>query len=247
MGFWNDFLRSATPALPGGMQIGLQGMAEMQRKKELQAEIARQQEQQAFANMMKQREMDQGQNNWQREFDANNMFKQQQGVDDLSQLMMQGQNMLADNALQRQKFQQVEVPESKARIANLAEPNNRFAAGADPNSPGGGPATGRDYIGEQIQKQAHAAASAAAVDEMSGAFDPIKYQQVYPQMYEFFKKQQPQGVQVDVNGDEQTTDLEAFEALKGFVEQGQEIDWPATMAKYPHLNWAGIKASLGVK
>lgn len=54
MGFFNDFIRGATPAIEGGTNIGLRGMAEAQRKKELEAEIQRQTQQQAFVNMMAQ-------------------------------------------------------------------------------------------------------------------------------------------------------------------------------------------------
>lgn len=57
MGFFEDLLRGATApgVMQNGMNIGISGMAEAQRRKEEQALIQRQQEQQAFANMMAQR------------------------------------------------------------------------------------------------------------------------------------------------------------------------------------------------
>lgn len=123
MGFFDDLLRGATApgVMQNGMNIGISGMAEAQRRKEEQALIQRQQEEQAFNRMMKQREFDQNQKNWQTEFDTNKFFEQQKATDALSQLMMSGQNALADNALQKQKYENVELPESKAKISNYQE------------------------------------------------------------------------------------------------------------------------------
>lgn len=261
MGFWDDLLRGATApgVMQNGMNIGISGMAEAQRRKEEQALIQRQEEQRAFENMFKQKQFDQGQKNWQTEFDTNKFFKQQQGVDDLSQIMLSGQNALADNALQKQRFEQVELPVSRAQIQNLAEPNNRYAAGADPNVSGGGSgaASNRNFLLELASKQAQA----ASMDEF-GNFDPSKYPQNLSNIMTALERQQnPQQLMGDIFGGQQqqvepqmapqvqgqVTDMEIFEKLKPFVAQGQQVDWDSIARDHPNVNIVGLKAALGVR
>lgn len=133
MGFFNDFIRGATPAIAGGTDIGLRGMAEAQRRKE-EAEIQRRNaEQQAFMNLMRQQEMEYGQQRdaigdqqWQQTFDTNKFFKQQQGVDDLSQIMMQGQNQLQQNNFEQQRLDLAKQQEG--RIASGGGGNQQTQA-----------------------------------------------------------------------------------------------------------------------
>lgn len=249
MGFFNDFIRGATPALPGGMQIGLQGMAEMQRKKELQDEIARQQGQQAFLNMMKQREMDQGQQNWQREFDANNMFKQQQGVDDLSQLMMQGQQQLVENRradklvnAQASNLGERRAPTQEEFLWNQMTPEQQQEFINNYTQNKFKPAGGSD--GGLTPANAIAVLNASRPDQFSGV-DTTKANSLLGWIGNKV------GGQAQVQPDSTTSvgltsdDQEALNVLKGL--DPTRIDWEATIAKNPNLNWQAIMQAMGAK
>lgn len=111
MGFFNDFIRGATPAIEGGTNIGLRGMAEAQRKRELQDEIQRQTQQQAFVNMMNQQKFDaeqqqaaQGQQNWQQQFDTQNFNNQQGAIDEATRFRMGLENQLKQNSFEQQRL-----------------------------------------------------------------------------------------------------------------------------------------------
>lgn len=206
MGFFNDFIRGATPAIAGGTDIGLRGMAEAQRRKE-EAEIQRRNaEQQAFMNLMRQQQFEaeqqqaaQGQQNWQRQFDEQHFLNQQHGVDELSNQMLRFKENLADNALAKDKYQNIELPESKAKIANYQEPNNRYAAGFD------GSQEQKGFSPEEAMKYARLDAQnmAQTVDEYgdpTGQVDPVKFDQIVKQRYQFYATFNPNQQQPTPDG-----------------------------------------------
>lgn len=93
-GFWNQ----ASEALPQGMNLGMQGMAEAQRRKELEEQTRRQMQAQAFAQMM-------GQQN----FQADESYRQAQ--------LGQGQQQIDEG---RRQFD-AQAPTRQATIQNLLE------------------------------------------------------------------------------------------------------------------------------
>lgn len=109
MGFFDDLLRGATApgVMQNGMNIGISGMAEAQRRKEEQALIQRQQEEQAFNRMMQQRDFDYragrdaiADQRYKQEY-QDNLFRQQTGdAEKLGFNMLDAQNMRADNLRQ---------------------------------------------------------------------------------------------------------------------------------------------------
>lgn len=133
----NNFFNAASAALPQGMNIGMQGLAEMQRRKELADEIARQQELQAFNQRMATQQFQR-----QRELDSYNQAQDALARQDANyradtdavyrdtKLRTDLEQQLIDNNLAKRELGMRENV-ANAQIANYQEPNNRWAAGVE--------------------------------------------------------------------------------------------------------------------
>lgn len=206
MGFFNDFIRGATPAIAGGTDIGLRGMAEAQRRKE-EAEIQRRNaEQQAFMNLMRQQEMErqqqqdtQAQQNWNQTRQDNVYNNQQDDVYRDTQFRMGLEDKLKQNQFEQQRLD-LSKQIGQAQIQNYQEPNNKYSAGV-----GGGQTQQGGFDPETAAKlaQQDAYKMAQAVDEYgdpTGQVDPAKFDQIVRQRYQFYstfnpnqQQQLPQG------------------------------------------------------
>lgn len=206
MGFFNDFIRGATPAIAGGTDIGLRGMAEAQRRKE-EAEIQRRNaEQQAFMNMMRQQQFEaeqqqaaQGQQNWQKQFDAQNFNNQQDDVYRDTQFRMGLEDKLKQNQFEQQRLD-LSKQIGQAQIANYQEPNNKYSAGV-----GGGTKQQGAFDPETAAKlaQQDAYKMAQTVDEYgdpTGQVDPVKFDQIVKQRYQFYATFNPNQQQPTPDG-----------------------------------------------
>lgn len=271
MGFFDDLLRGATApgVMQNGMNIGLQGLADAQRKRELQAQIQREQEQQAFINQFKQREFDQNQQNWNQTRQDNVYNNQQDDVYRDTAFRVGLEQQLAANALAKDKYQNVELPESKAKISNYQEgrapsqeeflwrqmtpeqqqaflesyTQNKFKPAAAGNQ--GAKITPAGLVSLRGQMT-----NPIQGGRMDMPFDSIaamagKIQNTADSLNNVNGGQMQSAPMMNQDAELSPADQEAIAGLSSM--NPEEIDWQATMAKYPNLNWNAIMQKMGAK
>lgn len=271
MGFWDDLLRGATApgVMRNGMNIGISGMAEAQRRKEEQALIQRQQEEQAFNRMFKQREFDQNQQNWNQTRQDNIYNNQQDDVYRDTAFRVGLEQQLAANAMAQNKYQNIELPESKAKISNYQEgraPSQEEFLWRQMT-----PEQQQSFLNSYTQNKFKPAAAGSQGAQITPAglvslrgqmtnpiqggrmdmpFDSVaamagRIQNTADSLNAANGGQPQAAPMMNQDAELSPADQEAIDGLSSM--NIDEIDWQATMAKYPNLNWKAIMQAMGVK
>lgn len=245
----NNFFNAASAALPQGMNIGMNQMAEMQRRKELADEIARQQEVTAFNQRMAQQQFQR-----QREMDEYNkaqdqiatLERQKGAAEDLGWKMKEYERSLQQDALneklvgakisdyqegraptEAEFYWQQMTPEQRQEMVG-SYINNKFK----PNSAAGGGLSPSNVV--SIFN------SSKPMGDF-GAPDTTMFKQNLDVVNRAIGAQGGQG-QAEI-----VTEDQVAQAIMPVLQSGAVVDWDMIAADYPYLNIQAIKQRLGVQ
>jgi hypothetical protein len=199
MGFtWKDFLAGASGSLGQGAQIGLGGMAEMQRRQEEAQANRRQAELDAFNRQTQNRQFENQDRafNYGQEQDAinrqdTNYNNQQDAIYRDTTYRMGLENQVKQNSFEQQRID-LSKQIGQAQIQNYQEPNNRYSAGVG----GGGVGQQQGFDPETAAKlaQQDGYKMAQMVDEYgdpTGQVDPVKFDAIVKQRFQFYSTFNP--------------------------------------------------------